>query len=108
MLPTGSDRRRRNVNDKKIISLVQSMPTTIDIYDKIVAPPTLVGEDSAGRKQIVLSAEDKNSFYFADYYGEFRGGCPWIHPALETWAKDHGFYWEWVNPGAVALVKVAV
>ena len=32
-----------------------------------------------------------------DYYGEFRGNLPWIHSALEAWAKENGGYWEWAN-----------
>ncbi len=90
---------------KSLETIIQSMPTEIDIYDKVVAPPAFVGEDSRGRKQVMLSAEESNSYLFADYYGDYRGGCPWIHPALEAWAKAQGFYWEWVNPGVVALAK---
>lgn len=51
---------------------------------------------------IFVSAEDGG--YFADYYGEFRGRYPWIHPILETWAKSHGGYWEWENPGCIYFV----
>jgi hypothetical protein len=40
----------------------------------------------------------------ADYYGEFRGGnYPYIDPALEAFAEKRGAYWEWVNPGQIAL-----
>lgn len=38
-----------------------------------------------------------------DYYGEFRGGYPWINPKLETFAKQRKSYWEWQNPGAITL-----
>jgi hypothetical protein len=90
---------------KSLEKLIKSMPTEINIYDKVVAPPAFVRENDWGRKQVMLSAEESESYLFADYYGEFRGGYPWIHPALEAWAKDRGFYWEWVNPGVVALQK---
>jgi hypothetical protein len=40
-----------------------------------------------------------------DYYGEFRGGYPWIHPNLEAWAKKKGGYWEWENPEAICFAK---
>lgn len=39
----------------------------------------------------------------ADYYGEFRGGYPWINPAIEAAAVAAGFFIEWVNPGAIAF-----
>lgn len=39
----------------------------------------------------------------ADYYGEFHDGTPWINPKLEDIAEEHGLYWEWVNPGSIAL-----
>lgn len=41
----------------------------------------------------------------ADYYGEFRGGYPWINPKLEKLAKEVGGYWEWVDPGSIALYE---
>lgn len=40
-----------------------------------------------------------------DYYGEFRGGYPWIHPELESWAAKNGFFWEWENPGTICLCE---
>lgn len=51
---------------------------------------------------IFVSAEDGKGF--ADYYGEFRGGYPWIHPNLERAAKNLKGYWEWQNPGCICLV----
>lgn len=40
-----------------------------------------------------------------DYYGEFRGGYPWIAPELVEWAEKKGLYWEWENPGCIVLVE---
>ena len=48
---------------------------------------------------ICVSAEEGDGV--ADYYGEFRGGYPWIEPRLEAWAEKHGAYWEWCNPGRI-------
>lgn len=59
--------------------------------------PTLFRRDG----KIILSAEDGG--YFADYYGEYRLGYPWVHPKIEKWAKDRGLFWEWENPGCLAL-----
>jgi len=40
-----------------------------------------------------------------DYYGEFRGGTPYIAPELEKWAEEQGGYWEWENPEAISFTK---
>lgn len=40
----------------------------------------------------------------ADYYGEFRGGYPWINPKLEELARKFDIYWEWDNPGSIVLI----
>ena len=37
----------------------------------------------------------------ADYYGEFRGGYPWIHPDLEKAVEEIGFQIEWYDPGTL-------
>lgn len=57
--------------------------------------------------QIYISAEHEVSYLFADYYGEFRGGYPWINPKLEEGLKAIGFgyYLEWVNPGQLVVVE---
>lgn len=49
--------------------------------------------------RIYISAE--NGDCAADYYGEYRGGYPWINEALEAWAKKRGGFWDWENPGTI-------
>lgn len=67
-------------------------------YDLVEVTPTVLVRDG----QLYVSAEDGPNF--ADYYGEYRGGCPWIAPELDAWAaRKHG-YWEWANPGAIVFV----
>lgn len=90
---------------KTLEKLIDSMPTEKDIDGNVINAPVFIGEDDRGNSRLVLSAENETSFYFADYYGEFRDGYPWVNPALEAWAKDRGYFWEWMNPGALALVK---
>lgn len=66
---------------------------------------TFVKEDKAyyqGQCILVSGEEGDDS---CDYYGEFRGGYPWINPKLEKLAKDVGAYWEWEHPGAIALAR---
>lgn len=67
-------------------------------YDLVEVSPTVLVRDG----QLYVSAEDGPNF--ADYYGEYRGGYPWIAPELDAWAaRKHG-YWEWDNPGAIVFV----
>ena len=40
----------------------------------------------------------------ADYYAtkpNYTVG--YIHPFLQDWAKEHGFYWDWENQGCIVL-----
>ncbi len=62
------------------------------------APTVII--TSSGR--LMVSAEDGRGF--ADYYGEFRGGYPWIAPELEQWAKTNGGYFEWQNAGTICFI----
>lgn len=43
---------------------------------------------------------------WADYYGEFRGGCPWVDPDVEKILEDNGLFCEWQNPGCLAVYDV--
>lgn len=40
-----------------------------------------------------------------DYYGEFKGGYPWICKKLEEYAEDNNGFWEWENPACVIFVR---
>lgn len=50
---------------------------------------------------IRVSSEDGNGLI--DYYGEFRGGDPYINPILEEFAKSVGGFWEWRDPSCIGL-----
>lgn len=52
---------------------------------------------------VCISAED--GCYFADYYGEGHGDYPWVHEAVEAFAKEHDLMVEWQNPGAIGLYQ---
>ncbi len=54
----------------------------------------------------VLKVSAEHGDGAADYYGEFRGGDMYINPALESWAKAKGGYWEWQNPGCICFYKI--
>jgi hypothetical protein len=54
--------------------------------------------------RLYLSAEDEySSLCIADYYGEFRGGYPWINEKIEKRANELGLQLEWENPGSVGV-----
>ena len=55
----------------------------------------------AGREILGNSEFDIIGMFF-DYYGEFRGGYPFIHPKMEELAEDYGYYFEWYNAGSVS------
>ena len=55
--------------------------------------------NSGGWSTVGVSAENGDNA--ADYYGEFRGGYPWINPKLEAIAEQRGGYWEWENAGEI-------
>tara|TARA_R110000751_G_scaffold59335_3_gene124620 strand:+ start:8824 stop:10059 length:1236 start_codon:yes stop_codon:yes gene_type:complete len=48
-----------------------------------------------------ISAEDGEAYKYIDYYGEFRGGYPYIAEAIEEMAEDYGYILEWYNAGVL-------
>lgn len=56
--------------------------------------------------EIIISAENVDSEYFADYYGEFRGGGMWVNPELEAALSKIGCFLEWVNPGCLKVYEI--
>lgn len=71
---------------------------TTKSFDEIQVSPTIIERD----RKLLVSAEDG---IFADYYGDFRDGCPWIDGKLEQLAEKNGFYWEWENTGCICLAE---
>lgn len=89
---------------KNLDELKATIPAAKGLDGETIPAPVFVGQDLMNRDRLMLSAEHETSFYFADYYGEFRNGGPWVSPALEKWATDTGHYWEWVSPGSLMLL----
>lgn len=63
--------------------------------------PFFVGKFTGG---FYISAEDENSDYFLDYYGEFHEPG-WIHPKLIELAKKAGGYWDWNSPASIQFFE---
>lgn len=40
---------------------------------------------------------------YADYWGEFRGNYPWVHPDLEKWAEERDLIVDWYDPGTLFI-----
>jgi hypothetical protein len=53
----------------------------------------------------LLQISSENGDHAIDYYGEYRGGYPYIDPKLESWAAKRGGHWEWQNCSAIAFYK---
>lgn len=70
-----------------------------DMNDIKIKPTYFVGSEGA----LHISAED--GLYFVDYYGEYRGGDPYIDPALITWAKKNDGHWDWDSPGSICFYQ---
>lgn len=52
-----------------------------------------------------LKCTSENGHDTCDYYGEYRGGYPWVNPVLEKLADELGFFWEWDNAACISLCK---
>lgn len=52
-----------------------------------------------------LFVSTENGDDAGDYYGEYRGGFPWINPKLEDWARERNSYWEWQDGGTLVLAN---
>lgn len=63
--------------------------------------------DRDGDGLIVLSAENWDGKVNppADYYGEFRGGYPWIDPKVEALVERNGGFIEWETAGSLKIFK---
>ena len=71
---------------------------TKELEDCFISPTVFTNDDGAIAH---VSAEDGKGL--VDYYGEYRGGYPYINIMLEDFARNHGCMWEWINPGCVGL-----
>ena len=83
------------MNNKNITTKLKELK--IDWVEGICNPTVIEKDD-----RVIVDAEDGKCL--ADYYGEFTGGYPWIHPDLEKFAEKNNLFWEWVNPGCIQLI----
>ena len=67
----------------------------VDVYE----PPYSFIKDG----NLYISGENGDNA--CDYYGEFRGGYPYINPALLEFAKKNKGIFEWENPACIVFCK---
>ena len=84
--------------NKKLFKEIEAFTVVDPMTKEPVHVPVFVKDDT-----ICISAEHDSSFYFLDYYGEYRGGYAYILEELEALAAKHQGYWEWENPGCIAF-----
>ena len=51
----------------------------------------------------LVSGEDASSYEWCDYYGEYRGGYPWVSDTLTEVLDKYGLTYEWENPGCLGI-----
>lgn len=63
----------------------------------------VVSSESCG----LISSVDGENIYLPviDYYGEYRGGYPWVDKRLAKWLKNNGLVYEWENPACIIVSK---
>ena len=69
-----------------------------EIVEVFIKPHAFIQDDT-----LMISAENGDGL--ADYYGEFRGGDPYIHEDLEKWAEENDGMWQWFNPASIGFYK---
>tara|TARA_Y100001973_G_C4946876_1_gene208327 strand:- start:144 stop:425 length:282 start_codon:yes stop_codon:yes gene_type:complete len=87
--------------------LLETLPTCKDfdfkdgeIIEVFIKPHAFIQDED---DTLMISAENGDGL--VDYYGEFRGGDPYIHEDLEKWAKENDGMWEWINPSSIGFYK---
>lgn len=73
---------------------------------KLGVPVIHPGGGFTGNAHFSISAEDENSYLWCDYYGEYRGGYPYIAPEIEKILHDNALFFEWTNAGVISIYDV--
>jgi hypothetical protein len=89
----------------KIETLQKKLPKlkSFEFIDKYLVEVYKEPKSFIKNGNLYISTE--NSDDAADYYGEFRGGYPYINPLLEDFAAKNGGYFEFENPACIVFVK---
>ena len=85
------------MNMNQLLKLESTLPL-LETLDGLQKPHSFIREG-------VLRISGEHGDNAIDYYGEYRGGYPYIDPKLEAWATKKKGYWEWENPGSIGFFK---
>jgi hypothetical protein len=69
-----------------------------------IGVPVYVRDDMDGRFQI--SAEDPDSYKWADYYSENNNWIFGVNPKIDNVLRKFGLYSEWINPGELGVYRI--
>lgn len=95
----------KGVSNNKFADMLRNLEVGVDFdSDNLVNVPLgkAVFVDEEGYPVVSLE-HSHTAGAVGDYYGEFRGGFPWVSDELEKFAEKHGRHIEWVNPGAIGF-----
>ena len=92
---------KQEAEKRAAVKFLKKFTVTDTIEETEVNVPVIENDDG-----VFVSAEHENSYMFADYYGEFRGGYPWVNPDLENGLAALGWFLEWNNPGCLTLCEI--
>lgn len=71
---------------------------------KKMGVPVYVRDDMDGRFQI--SAENPESYKWANYYESPSSWIFGVNPKLEAVLSKHGLFSEWINPGELGVYQL--
>lgn len=54
-------------------------------------------------KHFGISAEESESYKWVDYWGEYRGGYPFVHEDVEDILRENHLYAEWENAACLIV-----
>ena len=99
------NRKRKGNKMQNLENLMQNLPMlpnlvwnreTQEFVDGFVAPRGFIRDG-----MLFISGDEGDDAM--DYYGDYRGGYPWINPVLEQFAENNNAYWEWHDGGSIVL-----
>lgn len=96
-------------SEQKIAEFVEWVNTTFKPEN--ANSPVAVDKTRITKHAVITSEcsafypDDDFALPVIDYYGEFRGGYPWIEPRIEQKAKELGLMLEWQNPAYLIICE---
>jgi hypothetical protein len=71
---------------------------------KKIGVPVYERDDMGGRFQI--SAEEPESYKWADYYSSSSSWNFGVNPQIDSILSKHGLFSEWINPGELGVYQL--